>query len=412
MSKIGDRFRNGWNAFLGRDPTFSYNYAGSSVRPDRIRLSRNHARSIVNSIYNRIAVDVSAVNVYHVRVDDNGNYLETIQSDLNNALTMSANLDQTGRSLMQDIVMSLFDEGCVAVIPIDTDDDPEDTTGFKIYTLRTGKILEWYPTEIRVESYNERIGRKQEIIMPKSMTAIIENPFYSIMNEPNSTLQRLLRVLNQLDRSNEEASVGKMDLIVQFPFTTKAKARHIQAEERRKELESQLNGAKYGVGYIDGSEKVIQLNRSLENSLWTQAKDLTFELYNQLGLTQSIFDGTADEKTLLNYYDRTVNPVLTAITEGMQVKWLSKTARSQGQRIRYFRDPFRLVPVGQLAELTDKFTRNEVMTSNEVRSAIGLKRSNDPKADELRNSNLNHPDNENQNERNSQENIDASNTKR
>lgn len=408
MPKIGERFRNGWNAFLGRDPTFKYRYGGSSVRPDRIRLSRTNARSIVNSIYNRIAVDVAAMNINHVRLNEEGNYEETINSDLNNALTIEANIDQTGRALVQDIVMSMFDEGCVAIIPVDTDEDPEDTAGYKIYTLRTGKITQWFPTEVRVEVYNERIGRKEEIDLPKSMVAIIENPFYSIMNEPNSTLQRLIRVLSQLDRTNEECSAGKMDLIVQLPYVVKSKAREIQAEKRRKDLEAQLTGSQYGIGYIDGTERVIQLNRSVENNLWSQAKDLTFELYNQLGLTQSIFDGTADEKTLLNYYDRTINPIITAIVEEMQRKWLSKTARSQGQAIRFFRDPFKLIPVSQLAEMSDKLTRNEIMTSNEVRSVIGLKPSKDPKADELRNSNLNHPD-ENQNEENSEEiDIDIS----
>lgn len=408
MPKVGERFRNGWNAFMGRDPTKNrppYYIDGSSIRPDRITLSRTSARSILNSIYNRIAIDVSEMEVRHVRVDKDDNYVETINSDLNSALTMQANLDQTGRSLIQDITMSMFDEGCIGVIPVDTDIDPEDSTGFRIYTLRTGKILEWFPTEVRLEAYDERIGRKREIVCPKSEIAIIENPFYSIMNEPNSTLQRLLRVLSQLDKSNDEVSAGKMDLIIQLPYTTKAKARQIQAEERRRSLEEQLTGSQYGVGYIDGTEKVIQLNRSVENNLWSQAKDLSFELYNQLGLTQSIFDGTADEKTLLNYYDRTVNPALHAITEAMQIKWLSKTARSQGQRIRYFRNPFKLVPVGQLAELADKFTRNEVMTSNEIRSVIGLKPADDPNADKLLNSNLNHPD-ENQNKEDSKVNID------
>lgn len=405
MSKLGERFRNGWNAFMGRDPTYWRRYGGDSVRPDRTTLSRVNIRSIVGSIYNRIAVDVAAMNIRHVRLDENENYKETIKSDLNNALSYEGNIDQTGRGLVQDIVMSMFDEGCVAVIPIDTDYDPNDTESYKIYTLRTGKIISWYPTEVRLEVYNERVGRKQEIVLPKSMVAIIENPFYSIMNEPNSTLQRLKRILSQLDRTNEEASAGKMDLIIQLPYTIHSKARSVQAEERRKNLEAQLTGSQYGIGYVDGTERVIQLNRSLENNLWTQAKDLTSELYNQLGLTESIFDGTADEKTMLNYYDRTVNPIITAIVEEMQRKWLSKTARTQGQAIRFFRDPFKLIPVGQLAEMADKLTRNEIMTSNEVRGIIGLKPSSDPKADELRNSNLNHPD-ENQNKEDSQVNID------
>lgn len=406
MSKLTDRFRKGWNAFLGRDPTIRYSY-GSSLRPDRRRLSRTSLRSIVNSIYNRIAVDVAAMNVYHVKLNKEGNYEETINSELNNVLSFSANIDQTGRSLFQDIVMSMFDEGCVAVVPIDTDTDPDLTESYKIYSLRTGKIVEWYPMDIRVEVYNDQTGRRQEIVMSKNDVSIIENPFYSIMNEPNSVAQRLMRVLSQLDRSNEESSAGKMDLIIQFPYQIQSKARQIQAEERRKALEAQLTGSQYGIGYVDGTEKVVQLNRSLENNLWTQAKELMVELYNQLGLTQSVFDGTADEKTMLNYYDRTVNPIITAITEEMQRKWISKTARTQGQAIRFFRDPFRLIPVNQLAEMADKLTRNEIMTSNEVRSVIGLKPSADPKADELRNSNLNHPD-ENQNERDSEVEVDIS----
>lgn len=408
MPNLGERFKNGWNAFLGRDKLYFHPYSGTSLRPDRPRLSRTNSRSIVTSIYNRIAVDVSAMNVNHVKVDENGNYTETVKSDLNNALTTEANLDQTGRELFRDIVMSMFDEGCVAVAPIDTDVDPDDTESYKIYTLRTGKIVQWYPTAVRLEAYNERIGRKQEVEFPKRKVAIIENPFYAIMNEPNSTLQRLIRILGQLDRINEENSAGKMDLIVQLPYVIKSKAKQIQAEERRKDLEAQLTGSQYGIGYIDGTERVIQLNRSVENNLWAQAKDLTLELYNQLGLTQSIFDGTADEKTLLNYYDRTINPIITAIVEEMTRKWLSKTARTQGQSIRFFKDPFKLIPVSQLAEMSDKLTRNEIMTSNEVRGIIGLKPSDDPKANELRNSNLNHPD-ENQNKKSLQnDNLDDS----
>lgn len=405
MSKFFDRFRNGWNAFLGRDPTYRKFGYGNSVRPDRIRLSRVNARSIINTIFNRIAVDVSSMNLNHVRLDEEGNYKETIHSDLNEALTTSANIDQTGRMLLLDAAMSLFDEGCIAIIPVDTDVDPNNTDSYKIYTLRVAKIIEWYPTTIRVEAYNELTGRKEEIEMSKYDTAIVENPFYSIMNEPNSTLQRLTRILNQLDRTNEQASSGKMDLIIQLPYTIKSKAREMLAKARRKELEEQLADSQYGIGYIDGTERITQLNRSIENNLWNQAKDLTLELYNQLGLTQSILDGTADENTLLNYYDRTVAPIIIAITEEMERKWISKTARSQGQAIRYFRDPFRTIPVTKLAELTDKLTRNEIMTSNEIRAKIGLKPSKDPKADELRNSNLNHPDEGNYNV-----NIDASNT--
>jgi hypothetical protein len=406
MPKISERIRNGWNAFMGRDPTIRYGY-GSSLKPDRIVLTRNNSRSIINSIFNRIAVDVAAININHVKVNAEGNYTETIKSDLNNALTVSANLDQTGRSLRQDIVMSMFDEGVVAVVPINTDRDPYDTDSYKIYDLRVGKIKEWYPSQIRVELYNEVKGRKQEVVVDKSITAIIENPFYSIMNEPNALLQRLIRILNQLDRTNEQCSAGKMDIIIQLPYSIKSKAREVQAEERRRSLERQLTGSQYGIGYIDGTEHVTQLNRSVENNLWTQAKDLTFDLYNQLGLTQSIFDGTADEKTLLNYQNRTINPIITAIAEEMERKWISKTARTQGQAIRFFNDPLKLIPVSQLAEMADKLTRNEIMSSNEVRSAIGLKPSDDPKADELRNSNLNHPDES----EGAEQKIDTSSTK-
>lgn len=410
MPKIGERFKNGWNAFLGRDPTYRYIYQnGYSRRPDRLILSRNNARTIVNSIYNRIAVDVSMMNIYHVRLNDEGRYKETIDSDLNNALSLDANLDQTGRSLLQDVVMSMLDEGCVAIVPIDTDSDPYDTESYKIYTLRTGKIVEWYPTEVLLEVYNERVGKRQQIRLAKSMVAIIENPFYSIMNEPNSTLQRLIRVLGQLDRTNDEVSSGKMDLIFQLPFGIHSKARKIQAEERRRNLEQQLSGSQYGIGYIDATEKVIQLNRSAENNLWNQAKDLTLDLFNQLGWTEGILNGTADEQTLLNYQDRTISPIVTAIVEEMERKWLSKTARTQKQAIRAFKDPFKMIPVSKFAELSDKLTRNEIMTSNEIRAVIGLKPSDDPRADELRNSNLNHPeDEENQNKGVSQVNADIS----
>lgn len=391
MPRIGERIRNGWNAFMGRDPTYRYRY-GNSTRPDRTRLSRTNARSIVTSIYNRIAVDVAAMDINHVQVDENGKYKDVIKSDLNDALTLNANLDQTGRALIQDVVMSMFDEGCVALVPVDTDVDPNDTESYKIYTIRVGKIVEWYPQEVKVELYNELIGKKQEIILSKSTVAIIENPFYAIMNEPNSTLQRLLRIINQLNKINEQASSGKMDVIIQLPYSIKSKAKQVLAEQKRKELEDQLNGSQYGVGYIDSTEKVIQLNRSLENNLWNQAKELTVELYNQLGMPQSIFDGTADEGVMLNYYERTISPIITAITEEIQRKWLSKNARTRGQAIRFYRDVFKLIPVSQLAEMSDKLTRNEIMSSNEIRSAIGLKTSDDPKADELRNSNINHPD--------------------
>lgn len=391
MPKITDRFRDGWNAFMG-NLQFYRPFSGNSRRPDRVSLSLTNARSIVTSVYNRIAVDVSALDIRHVRLDSEGNYKETITSDLNDTLSVEANIDQTGRAMIQDAVMSMFDEGVVAIAPIWTDTDPTGINSYRIYSLRVCKIVEWFPTAVRMEAYDERDGRKRELVMDKAMVAIIENPFYAIMNEPNSTLQRLIRTLNQLDRINNESSTGKMDIIIQLPYMIKSKARQIQAEQRRKALEEQMNGSQYGIGYIDGTERVIQLNRAVENNLWNQAKELTAELYNQLGLTQSIFDGTADEQTLLNYYDRSVGPIITAITEEMTRKWLTKTARTQGQCIRFFRDPFKLMPISQLIEMSDKVTRNEIMSSNEVRAKLGLKPSKDPKADELRNSNLNHPD--------------------
>lgn len=405
MPSLGERLRNTWNAFLGRDPTkkneelnpnqnqyyISAFGGGQSSRPDRVRLNIRNERSIINTIYNQIAVDVSMTNINHMRVDDNNKFVEVIHSDLNNALTVSANIDQTGRALTKDLVLSMFDEGCVAVVPVVTDHNPDDGS-YKIYELRTGKILEWFPKHIRVEVYNDNTGRKQQIIVPKESTAIIENPFYSIMNEPNSTLQRLIRVLNQIDRFNENNSAGKLDLIIQLPYPIKSPARREQAEMRRKDIETQLTGSQYGIAYTDGTEKVVQLNRSLENNLWAEAKDLIEQLYNQLGFAPSIFNGTADEKTMLNYYNNTLAPILTTITEEYKRKWLTQTAITQGQSIGYVRDPFRLVPVNDLAEIADKFTRNEIMTSNEIRSVIGMKPADDPKADMLVNSNLNQSD--------------------
>ena len=395
MPSLGERLRNSWNAFIGRDPTKSliqyYEAAyggGYSNRPDRIRLNIRNERSIINTIYNQIAVDVSMTDIRHVRTDINGKFTEVIKSDLNNALTISANIDQTGRALTKDLVLSMFDEGCVAVVPVVTDHDPEDGS-FKVYELRTGKIIEWFPKHIRVEIYNDNTGKKEQIIVPKATTAIIENPFYSIMNEPNSTLQRLIRVLNQIDRFNEQNSAGKLDMIIQMPYPIKSESRRLQAEERRKDIEKQLTGSQYGIAYTDGTEKIVQLNRSLENNLWTEAKDLIEQLYKQLGFAPAIFDGTADEKTMLNYYNNTLAPILTTITEEYKRKWLTPTAISQGQSIGFIRDPFRLVPVNDLAEIADKFTRNEIMTSNEIRAVIGMKPANDPKADELVNSNIN-----------------------
>lgn len=391
MSSLVERTKNAWNAFLGRDPTF--HSGGYSYRPDRMRFSITNARSIVASIYNRIAIDVSTSDIVHARVNEDGKYEETIDSDLNNCLTRSANLDQPARAFLRDVVMSMFDEGCVAIVPTLTDVNPAYTDSYKIFKMRTARVVEWYPENVRVSLYREELGRKEEITLSKKFVAIIENPFYSIMNEPNSILQRLTRVLNQIDRTNEDNSAGKLDLIVQLPYSLKSELQQKRAKQRRKDLEEQLTGgSQYGIGYIDGTEHVIQLNRAVENNLWDQATDLTHQLYNQLGLTQSIFDGTADEKTILNYYDRTVDPILSAIVEEMERKWLSKTAISQKQAIVYFRDPFRLVPVSQLAEISDKLTRNEILSSNEIRSIIGYKPSKDPHADELRNSNINHPD--------------------
>lgn len=395
---VGERFKNAWNAFMGRDPTPIWSYQSgysTSFRPDRVQLSRNNLKSIVSSVYNQIAVDCASISINHVRLDENGRYIEPIEGSLNRALRKEANIDQTGRELVQDIVMSLLDEGCVAVVPTVVDINPRDTDSYKICELRTGKIVEWRPNEVLVELYNDLTGQKGfRILCEKRTTAIIENPFYSIMNEPNSTAKRLIRVLNQLDRTNEENSSGKLDLIVQLPYLVKGEARMKQAETRRKDIEAQLTGSKYGIAYIDGTEKIIQLNRGVENNLWTQAKELQEDLFNQLGFSTSIFNGTADEQTMLNYNNRTIEPIMSAIVENMERKWLSKTAQSQGQAIRFFKDPFKLVPVGQIAEIADKFTRNEIMTSNEIRSVIGMKPVNDPKADELRNANLNHPDEE------------------
>lgn len=394
MPSLGERLKNSWNAFLGRDPTKEINkyyetaYGGSSYRPDRIRLSRGNERSIVTSIYNQIAVDVSQVNIKHVRVNQNNQFIEIINSDLNHALTISANIDQTGRALLKDLVLSMFDEGVVAVVPVVTSVDPLDGS-YKIYELRIGKIIEWFPRNVRVEIYNDITGKKQQIVVEKQWTAIIENPFYSIMNEPNSTLQRLIRILNQIDRLNEKNSAGKLDLIVQVPYPIKLQARKEQAEMRRREIEEQLTGSQYGIAYTDVTEKIVQLNRPLENNLWEQAKDLIQQLYNQLGFSPTIFDGTADESAMLNYNNRTITPIVSAITEEMERKWLSQTAITQGQAIRFFTDPFKLVPVADLAEIADKFTRNEIMSSNEIRAVIGMQPSDDPKADMLINSNLN-----------------------
>ena len=389
-----DRLQHGWNAFMNKDPTRGYYDTGPgySYRPDRPRLTRGNERTIVTSIFNRIALDVAALNITHCKVDENGRYVSSIDSSLNNCLNLEANLDQTGRAFIQDVVISMFDEGCVAVVPVDTSIDPEISGSYNIESMRTGKILEWYPKHVKVRVYNENTGIKEDIKLPKSSVSIIENPLFAVVNEPNSTLQRLMRKLALLDVVDEQTSAGKLDMIIQLPYTIKAEARRTQAEARRKDIEMQLTNTKYGIAYVDATEKITQLNRPLENNLMKQIEYLTNMLYSQLGITQTILDGTADEQTLLNYHSRTIEPIASAIVDEMKRKFLTKTARTQKQTITFFRDPFKLVPVNNIADIADKFTRNEVLTSNEIRQIIGFKPSSDPKADELRNSNLNHPD--------------------
>lgn len=393
---IGARLKHAWNAFTNRDPTYYQRSLGTgySVRPDRPRLSRGNEKSIVTSIFNRIALDVSAVTIKHCRIDSNGRYIEDIDSDLNNCLNLEANIDQTSRAFIQDIVMSLLDEGCVAVVPIDTSIDPGTTDSYKIQTMRTGKIIEWYPSHVKIRLYNDRKGEKEDIILPKKQVAIIENPLYAVINEHNSTMQRLIRKLSLLDATDEQTASGKLNLIIQLPYVVKTPARREQANLRRKEIEEQLAGSKYGIAYTDGTEKITQLNRSLENNLLKQIEYLTEMVYSQLGITQEVLNGTADEKTMLNYNNRTVEPFVASIVDEMRRKFLTKTARSQGQTITYFRDPFRLVPINDIAEIADKFTRNEIMTSNEIRQIVGMKPADDPKADELVNSNITQPEQE------------------
>lgn len=388
---IGSRLKHAWNVFMNRDPTgMSYQVlgGGSSSRPDRVRLSRGNERSVVTSVYNRIAMDVAAVGVRHVRQDQNGRFLYEMESSLNHCLTVEANLDQTSRAFYQDMVMSMLDEGVVAVVPTVYTSSLREGNFYSISSLRTGKITEWLPNAVRVRLYNEQTGRKEEIIRPKNMVAIIENPLYAIINEPNSTMQRLIRKLNLLDLVDEQSSSGKLDLIIQLPYIIKTDARRDQAEKRRRDIEEQLSGSKYGIAYTDGTERITQLNRSVGNNLMSQIEYLTSMLYSQLGISQRVLDGTANEETMLNYYDRTIEPMLSAFVDEFKRKFLTQTARSQLQTISYFRDPFKLVPVNQLAEIADKFTRNEIVTSNEIRQIIGMKPSDDPKADELRNSNL------------------------
>ena len=389
------RFKRAWNVFNNnRDPTMYYRDMGSSYsyRPDRIRFSRGNERSIVTSVYNRIAMDVASIDIRHVILDKNGRYSETKDSGLNACLSISANKDQTGRAFKQDIVMSLLDEGCIAIVPVDTDRDLTKTDSYEILSMRVGKIVDWYPDHVKVRLYNDRTGRKEEVTLSKADVGIIENPLYAIVNEPNSTMQRLIRKLNLLDSIDEQSGSGKLDLIIQLPYIIKSEARRQQAEDRRKDIEMQLSGSKYGIAYTDGTERITQLNRPVENNLMKQIEYLTSMLYSQLGINQSVLDGTADEKTMLNYINRTIEPIVSAIVDEFKRKFLTKTARTQGQSICYFNDPFKLVPVSQIAEIADKFTRNEIMSSNEIRQIIGMKPSDDPKADKLINSNLNQPD--------------------
>lgn len=387
---IGDRLQHAWNAFFNRSPTTYYRDVGTgySYRPDRPMFSRGNERSIVTSVYNRIALDGSAIKILHCRLDENGRFTEIMDSKLNNCLTIEANIDQTARAFMQDVIMSLLDEGSVAIVPVDTDLNPEVTGSFDILSMRTGKIIEWYPEKVRVRLYNDRTGRKEEILVKKSSVAIIENPLYAVINEPNSTMQRLIRKLNLLDVIDEQSGSGKLDLIIQLPYVVKTETRRQQAEQRRADIEQQLSGSKYGIAYTDGTERITQLNRSVDNNLMKQIEYLTSMLYSQLGITQSILDGSADEKTMMNYYNRTIEPIISAIVDEMKRKFLTKTARSQLQSITFFRDPFKLAPINDLAEIADKFTRNEIMSKNEFRQVIGMKPSKDPKADQLINSNI------------------------
>lgn len=388
---IFDVLRHSWDVFRNREPTY-YNIGSSSTyRPDRIRTFIRNEQSIVTSIYTRIALDVASINIRHCRVDENGRFKEYISSGLDNCLNLEANIDQTGRAFKQDIVESMFDEGVVAIVPVDTTMNPTKTGSYDIQTMRTGKILEWYPEHVKVQLYNQKTGYREELILSKRIVGIIENPMYSIINEPNSTMQRLIRKLTLLDRVDETTSSGKLDMIIQLPYVIKSESRRKEAEKRKKDIEEQLKGP-YGIAYVDGTEKIIQLNRPVENNLMKQVEYLRNELYSQLGITQEVLNGTADEQTMLNYNSRTIEPIVSAITDEMTRKFLTKTARSQSQTIMFFRDPFRLVPVNNIAEIADKFTRNEILTSNEIRGVIGFKPSDDPKADKLINSNLNQPD--------------------
>ena len=395
---LTSRLKRAWNAFTkNRDPTGVYNQyqnvgMGYVYRPDRVRFTRGNERSIVTSVYNRIAMDVAAIKIKHCRLDKNGRYKEDIKSGLNECLNHEANIDQAGRSFIQDVVMSMFDEGVVAIVPVDTTFDPKQSSSYDILSLRTGKILEWYPAHVKVQVYNDRTGKKEELVLPKRTVAIVENPLYAVINEPNSTMQRLVRKLNILDAIDEQSGSGKLDLIIQLPYVIKTDARRQQAETRRKDIEDQLSGSKFGIAYTDGTEKITQLNRPVDNNLMKQIEYLTNQLYSQIGMTPSVLDGTADEKAMMNYHNRTIEPIVSAIVDAMKRSFLSKTARTQGQTIMFFNDPFKLMTVSEVAESADSLGRNEIVTSNEFRQVLGLKPSDDPKADELRNSNLNHPE--------------------
>lgn len=390
MPTFTDRLQHAWNAFLNKDPTYEMRPFGAaySYKPDRPHLTRGNERSIITAVFNRISLDVAALNIEHVRLDMNKRYSETITSGLNECLTLSANKDQTSRAFLQDVVMSLFDEGCIAIVPVDTTINPLVTGSYDINSMRTARIIQWYPNHVQVRVYNDILGKYEDITLPKTTVAIVENPLYAIMNEPNSTLQRLIRKLNLLDVIDEQSGAGKLDLIIQLPYVIKTPQRRAQAEARRKDIESQLAGSKYGIAYTDGTEHITQLNRSVDNNLMTQIEYLTNLLYSQLGITTAIMDGTASEQEMLNYNNRTIEPIISAIVDEMKRKFLTKTARSQGQTIMFFRDPFKLVPVNNIAEIADKFTRNEIMSSNEIRQIIGMPPVNDEKADELRNKNL------------------------
>lgn len=388
---FGNRLKHAFNAFVGNETSYGYKDVGSaySYRPDRVKFTGGNERSMVTSVYNRIALDTAAIDIIHARLDENGRYSETIESNLNRCLSKEANIDQTGRAFIQDVVMSMLDEGCVAIVPVDTSIDPTVSGSYDVLSMRTGKIIQWYPQHVKVRVYNDNTGKKEDLTLPKKQVCIIENPLYAVINEPNSTMQRLIRKLNLLDVVDEQTSAGKLDLIIQLPYVIKSEARREQAEKRRKDIEMQLAGTKYGIAYTDGTERITQLNRPVENNLMKQIEYLTNLLYAQLGITQSILDGTADDKTMLNYYNRSIEPIISAIVDELERKFLTKTAVSQRQAIKYFRDPFKLVPINDIAEIADKFTRNEIVSSNEIRTIIGMKPSNDPSADELRNKNLN-----------------------